>query len=67
MGVIRWLSPHVLDMILSRCPPESSVIVPKSPIPREYDFWDIAQADEQPEEPGRVEYKFLGVTGEEQS
>lgn len=28
--------------------------------------WDIAQAFEQPErELGRVEYRFLGVTGEE--
>lgn len=34
---------------------------------RDADFWDIAQAFEQPEEPGRVEYKFLGVTGLEDS
>lgn len=27
-------------------------------------FWDVACADE-PAEPGRVEYRFLGVTGEE--
>jgi len=28
--------------------------------------WDVAQAFEHPEpEPGRVEYRFLGITGEE--
>ncbi|MGA7781108.1 MAG: hypothetical protein WCA85_25840 [Paraburkholderia sp.] len=37
--------------------------LPATP-PRDADMWDIAEAAERAEQPG-VEYRFLGVTGEE--
>jgi hypothetical protein len=55
--MIRWLK-----CLLSRWR-EPSFVHAAEPIVTD---WDVAQAFEQSEpEPGRIEYRFLGVTGEE--
>jgi hypothetical protein len=58
--MIRWLKQLIAWWRAPTCP--GAEVVKNG----DATFWDIAQSFEQPElESGRVEYRFLGVTGEE--
>jgi hypothetical protein len=60
--MIRWLK-RLIDRVREPASPGAEIL-PHG----DATFWDVAQAAE-PREPesGRVEYRFLGVTGEEEA
>jgi hypothetical protein len=60
-----WVEAMVIASLTTGEPPYD--IAKRVPSPdRVLTDWDVALAVEQPEpEPGRIEYRFLGVTGEE--
>lgn len=67
--MIRCLVRHIRSAMQGRRPAQTQLGAPpvsRTPVPRDITDWDVAVAAEMPE-PGRIEYRFLGVTGEEES
>jgi hypothetical protein len=71
--VIRWLRSLLIAREIRGYQPLASTQLTPPPMPptkpaRDYTDWDVAEAAVQSEsarEPGRIEYRFLGITGME--
>jgi len=70
--MIRWLRSLLIAREIRGCQPLSATRLPPPPMPatrpaRDFTDWDVAEAatSEPAHEPGRIEYRFLGITGME--